>query len=185
MRVMAERGYERATIHHIAEEAGLAAGLLHYHFGAKQQILVSLVETLGHSVQRRIEAMPAHDSARDRLFAIIDAYLALGDDADPSAVAAWVAIGAEACTQPEVRAVYAAQVERTAALFARLLGEWAEEMGGANNGAVDARAGAAALLASIEGAYQLSVAAPGVIPAGSAARSTKLLAEALVRGPQS
>lgn len=40
LRVMARRGYARASIAAIAEEAGLTAGLVHYHFRNKQAILL-------------------------------------------------------------------------------------------------------------------------------------------------
>ncbi|HEY4122015.1 MAG TPA: TetR family transcriptional regulator, partial [Byssovorax sp.] len=41
-RVMAARGYERATVAQIAAEAGLAAGLVHYHFASKRDVLLTL-----------------------------------------------------------------------------------------------------------------------------------------------
>ena len=45
-RVMAREGYGHATVQAIAAEAGLAPGLIHYHFADKREILVELVETL-------------------------------------------------------------------------------------------------------------------------------------------
>src|ERR1051325_1811277 len=44
--VMAERGFDAATVAHIAQAAGLAPGLVHYHFASKQQILLALVRDL-------------------------------------------------------------------------------------------------------------------------------------------
>ena len=41
--VIARHGYEKATIQAIAAQAGLAPGLIHYHFKSKQEILVSLI----------------------------------------------------------------------------------------------------------------------------------------------
>ena len=38
LRVMAERGYERASIAEIAKAAGLSPGLVHYHFTEKQEL---------------------------------------------------------------------------------------------------------------------------------------------------
>ena len=39
-RVMAERGYEKATVSAIAQAAGLTPGLVHYHFKNKQEMLL-------------------------------------------------------------------------------------------------------------------------------------------------
>ncbi|HEY3497153.1 MAG TPA: helix-turn-helix domain-containing protein, partial [Polyangiaceae bacterium] len=44
--VMAREGYEGASIQAIGRAAGLAPGLVHYHFDTKQEILVELIETL-------------------------------------------------------------------------------------------------------------------------------------------
>src|SRR5438067_6934638 len=99
--VMARQGYEKATIQAIAADAGLAPGLLHYHFKSKQEILVSLVTTLAAYGQQRYAAL-AGDAAEPaiRLRAYIDARLALGEGAAPEIVAAWVMIAAEAVRQP-------------------------------------------------------------------------------------
>jgi TetR/AcrR family transcriptional regulator, transcriptional repressor of bet genes len=166
--VMAEDGYERASIAAIARAADLAPGLLHYHFEKKQQILVALVERLARDLERRVETRleRAGDDPRKRLFALVDAFVALDEDADPRAVSAWVVIGAEAVRQPEVRELYAAALRRsldttrdvvTAALRA-------EEKSTRNATRI-----AAAILAAIEGSYQIAAAAPGLLPVGYAA----------------
>ncbi len=174
LQVMSAKGYERATITEIAAAAGLASGLVHYHFENKQQILVALVERLAATVSKRYGA--PRESPRAQLLALVDAHLALGDDADPRAVAAWVVIGAEAISQREVRDVYSAALERVRAEIERLLGAWRFELG------LDprpAKAGAAAILCAIEGAYQLSAGAPTLLPEGSAAPTVRSLCEAL------
>ena len=43
---MAEHGYEKATIQLIAQKAGMAPGLLHYHFASKREMLLELVKAL-------------------------------------------------------------------------------------------------------------------------------------------
>ena len=40
---VAERGYAGATFDHVAREAGVSRGLLHYYFGSKEQLLVQVV----------------------------------------------------------------------------------------------------------------------------------------------
>ncbi|HZB97063.1 MAG TPA: helix-turn-helix domain-containing protein [Candidatus Sulfotelmatobacter sp.] len=39
--VLSSRGYERTTVKDIAEEAGVAPGLIHYYFKSKQQLVVA------------------------------------------------------------------------------------------------------------------------------------------------
>jgi TetR/AcrR family transcriptional repressor of bet genes len=165
--VMAEHGYEKATIQLIAQKAGLAPGLLHYHFKTKAEILLELVKTLANlSRQRFLDFAESASTADERLRAYINARLAKGQGADPHAVAAWVVIGAEAVRQPDVRAVYQDAVRAETALIEELLSACFIDRGRA---LTTVRALAAALLALIEGAFQLASAAPEVMPVGYAA----------------
>ena len=40
---VAERGAAGSTFEHVAREAGVSRGLLHYYFGTKEQLLVEVV----------------------------------------------------------------------------------------------------------------------------------------------
>ncbi len=172
LRTMATTGYERASIRQIAQSAGVAPGIVHYHFGSKLQILLALIPELGDRVHARYRSFRAPDG-RDAVHALLDAHLAVGEGADPNAVAAWVAIGAEAIAQPEVQAAYKAQLQRT---LAELEHQLSAAMGPkAGDRAIE---GARALLGAVEGAYQLASAAPGLMPEGYAAPAVKGLADA-------
>lgn len=172
---MAEHGYEKATIQLIAHKAGLAPGLVHYHFKTKAEILLELIRTLADlSRQRFVGFAESAASADARLRAYLNARLAKGQGADPHVVAAWVIIGAEAVRQPEVRAMYQEVVRAEAALLEELLTACFQERGKA---LAEVRPLAAALLALIEGAFQLASAAPDVMPAGYAAEMAIALAE--------
>jgi TetR/AcrR family transcriptional repressor of bet genes len=175
--VMARTGYERATIASIAREAGLTPGLVHYHFDSKEEILVTAVERLRDTVRARYEARVdrAGDAPIERLFAFVDAHVSRGSDDDPSAVAAWVVVGAQAISQPAVRELYAGVIEESLAELRRLFAACLREV---NGNARDARAYAAAVMSAIEGAYQLSAGAPGALPEGFAAPTL----EKMVRG---
>ena len=48
------RGAAGSTFDHVAREAGVSRGLLHYYFGSKEQLLVEVVR---HDCETRIEAM--------------------------------------------------------------------------------------------------------------------------------
>ena len=173
--VIGKVGYEKATTQAIARQAGLAPGLIHYHFESKQAILVALVEALAEAARSRFEAVLGEARRpRDRLRAYLKARLGLGEGAAPEVVAAWVMIGAEAVRQPEVRAVYRSMVADELALLTTLLRDGLAEQGRDTAGAPALAAG---LLAMIEGAFQLSSAASEAMPRGYAAGAATAYAE--------
>src|SRR5919204_3913202 len=51
------RGAAASTFDHVAREAGVSRGLLHYYFGSKERLLVEVVR---HDAQVRIEALEEH-----------------------------------------------------------------------------------------------------------------------------
>ena len=180
--VMAERGYAAASVASVAEAAGLAAGLVHYHFENKQEILLALVDTLGARARARRDALVKHArTARTRLFAAIDALLAPGDGADARAVACWVAIGAEAVRQPEVRKQYERLVRTGVHELEALLRDVLRSEGRSTAKAAVAAAG---LMAAVEGCFRLAAAAPNVIAAGSAAGLVRAMAVGLIEAQE-
>lgn len=175
LKVMAERGYERASVGEIAKAAGLSPGLVHYHFSDKQEILLTLVGQLASRGRERVETRLAKlkdDDARARVDAFIDAFLSTGADAAPEAVASWVTISAEAIRQPEVRAAYESVVRADL--------EQLESLVAAVTGKRKARALAAGLFAAVQGYFALSASAPGLVPPGSAAGTVKRMAAGLL-----
>jgi len=176
--VMARHGYERASIAAIAKEAGLAPGLVHYHFDSKAEILRALVEGLVRGAKARIDAHVTHaETPEAKLDAFIDALLARGEDADPDAAACWALVGAEAVTQPEVRSLYRAFVSELAAELTLL---FTRACHAADRSGEGSKAMAGALVATIEGYFALGAAVPDVIPMGSAAAMTRHMAHGLV-----
>jgi TetR/AcrR family transcriptional regulator, transcriptional repressor of bet genes len=179
IQVIAREGYSHATIAEIAREAELAPGLVHYHFKNKEEILALAFEELVLSIDARAMARlsGAKDSPRARLVAFIDAHVAMGPDADPSAVVAWVVIGAEAVTQRDVGVLYAkaltAMVDKTRELVRSCL---------KSEGRVtqNARAIAAGIVSLIEGAYRIGVTAPELMPRGFAAPTLRRIVLALL-----
>jgi TetR/AcrR family transcriptional repressor of bet genes len=172
--VMAERGYEGASIQAIARRAGLAPGLIHYHFESKQQILLEAVRQLTALFEARFQALAAEAATpRERLRAFIDARLARGPGASQTAVAAWVIVGAEAVRQPEVKVAFQEVMRAQRALLERLL----RDQAGETLGARDVQHLCAIVLAAIEGAFQLSVSADEVMPKDYAARTLLAVVE--------
>jgi TetR/AcrR family transcriptional repressor of bet genes len=176
--VMAERGYEGASIQRIARAAGLSPGLIHYHFGGKQEILMALFDRVIGSARRRIDArMAKAESPRGQLLAFLDALLATGDGADLGATALWSLIGAEAVRQYEVRRAYEAFAQELKRTLVQLIKATCRDEGRSTRGA---SAMAAGLLATVEGFFAVSAAAPSIVPAGSAAPVTRRMAIGLI-----
>lgn len=177
--VLASSGYSGATISAIAAAADLSPGLLHYHFHSKQEILLALLDRLQKRVELRFEKFCRTREANslERLRSYLDAHVALGDGADPGAVACWVAIGVEAIHQPEVGGLYRRIQEQRLEMLQSLLRECLLEQGRLVEMVPSL---AAALLSHIEGSFQLSVATPGLLPMGFASPTLGLYLEALL-----
>lgn len=101
-----------------------------------------------------------------RLQAYFEARLGLGQGASAEVAAAWVMIGAEAVRQAEVREVYQAAVAQELAALTTLLADCLRQAG---RDPAAAAGLAPALLAFMEGAFQLASAAEAVMPKGYAA----------------
>jgi TetR/AcrR family transcriptional regulator, transcriptional repressor of bet genes len=177
MTAMAEHGYEGASVPDIARAAGLSPGLVHYHFENKQEILLMLVEKLVDGLRARFERrVRAGCAPRARLHAFLDAHVALGDDANPRAVACWVTIGAEAVRQPEVQAAYRRATRRALEQLEQLV---ADALQDERRSAAGGKQIAAALMAAIYGCYQLAGAAQAA-PRGFAAPMLRRMADGLL-----
>jgi AcrR family transcriptional regulator len=64
------RGAAGSTFDHVAKEAGVSRGLLHYYFGSKEQLLVEVVR---HDCEVRIQAMDERLASADSVDALVDA----------------------------------------------------------------------------------------------------------------
>ncbi len=176
VRVMAERGYERASVVEVAEAAELAPGLVHYHYKDKREILLAVVALLGAEGQARLAAAQREGRAKERLTGVIDAYLAAGKSARPDLVRCWAAVIAESVRDEKIAEAYreaiAPQLDLLRKTFAAVAGVRADSK--------RAKAAAAVLFATVSGLVTLHAAAPEVIPAGTAAETVKRMVSALV-----
>jgi len=182
VRVMARRGYGRATIAEIAREARVPQGIVHYHFEDKKEILMGVIGRLSRILAERYERRrrrAGRTETRGKLFAWIDAHVALGADADPTAMACWVALGTEALGDAKVRGVY----ERVLREERKALEELVREALRAERRAeAGARRIATTLQAAVQGAFHLGCAAPATVVPGSMAPLLRRVAEALMDG---
>jgi TetR/AcrR family transcriptional repressor of bet genes len=180
MRTMAKRGYAGASVASIAREAGLAPGLVHYYFESKQAILLELMREIRGGILARFADRldPTDDDPWKRLYAFTDAFL----EHDPTGgtaplQATWLVISAEAIHQPAVRERYRgmllAQVER----IDRLLRDVLKREG---RSVRNARSLAVAIVAAIQGVYQVDAALPGASKPGSSAPALRQMIAGLV-----
>lgn len=164
--VMATQGYAKATIAAIADKANLAPGLIHYHFKNKQEILLELIDQASQlTLERYQQNLLNATSAKERLKAYIDARLAKNTSGTSSMVAAWVVIGTEAIRQEEVRQAYEEALKKQQKVIEDLLAELTDQ----DKKSIKKMTGI--IMAAIEGAFQLSVAAKNIMPQNYAADS--------------
>ena len=67
------RGTAGATFDHVAQEAGVSRGLLHYYFGSKEQLLVEVVR---HDCDLRMGALEEGLAAADSVGGIVEVLVA-------------------------------------------------------------------------------------------------------------
>jgi TetR/AcrR family transcriptional repressor of bet genes len=170
--VMAQQGYEAASIREIAQAAGLAPGLVHHYFPDKEALLVALTEVLGARWLTRLDEA-AGLAPEARLRRMIALHLSV-DEASPEELASWLQIIGEAARRPAVGAVWADVVAGLRARLVSALTALARSRGRT----LDVEAAAAALLALIYGGLTLGSSAGG--PPGYAAAAAWALVEALL-----
>ncbi len=176
--VLAEQGYERATIQAIAKQAQLTPGLIHYHFKTKAEMLMALIAELSAIFQTRYAALASTATTpNEKLLAYINARLAKGKGENPEAVAAWVIIGAEAVKQPEVRALYENAISQELGLLQELLKAHLKSKGKRIKLAPHL---AAVMVATMEGVFQLASAAEAVMPKAYAAKTVIALIDRFI-----
>ena len=151
-RLAARDGHLDAPVSEIARSAGLAPGLVHYYFPRKLDLALAVVEHLTAVLVERL-------SGRTDLEGLLEACLGRGEDERPDAVRAWVAVGASAVKDPEIRVAWTAAMRSLGAALGSALGD-------------DAERGAAAL-ALVLGFWQLGAVDPDGVTPGIALRAAR------------
>lgn len=168
LRVMADRGWANATVNRIAAEANITPGLIHYHFQNKQEILVELVRRLEEEHESRIEHLARAGTPTERVKTMVMGYLKTSPArGDAEAVATWVTITAESIRQPEVRDAFGDAVMRWMEPMRQAI-EDGLKTGEFDTGGLSPEACAAAVLACVQGYYNLGVTVREAVPKGSA-----------------
>lgn len=168
MIVMASKGYEGASIQAIAKQAGLAPGLIHYHFKTKQEILVEAINQLSQILEQRyLSLSETATNAEEKLVAFINSRLAKGEGANIEAVKSWVVIASAAITQDEVRHVFVEIMQKQKQVLTKLVNDYYR--GELNSKQLQNKV--AFIMSFMEGAFSLSVSAAEILPSEWAAET--------------
>lgn len=96
-RVLAEHGFAGATIAAVADEAGVAPGLIHHYFTSKDELFECLLVDLLDRFRARTRGLEA---TSESLEAYLIAAVGLHRGADTVAARCWVGVFAEAVRDP-------------------------------------------------------------------------------------
>jgi AcrR family transcriptional regulator len=148
-RSVAARGTAGSTFDHVAREAGVSRGLLHYHFGTKEKLIAEVVR---RDSEIRLEHLGTELADARTVDDVIAALLHTLEDLierDPGFVALRFELFTSGRRNPEIAAEFAALQRATRAHVAGLLA--AKEREGVVRLADDAEAVAAVLLSLADG----------------------------------
>ncbi len=73
--VIATRGYHQTRISDIAEEAGVAYGLVYHYFGSKEKILAAVFESIWERFSKRIEHISGRNLTVEQKLVMIAMYM--------------------------------------------------------------------------------------------------------------
>jgi TetR/AcrR family transcriptional repressor of bet genes len=175
--VVAERGFDGATLPEVARQLDVSPGLLHHHFSDKDEVVAVAIERLALRLELRAEQRLRHaKSPSQQLRALVNAWLSVDDDADPEGVRAWAAFESAAQANPSVRGVIDVMLARARTRFVDAVGavhpDWStlrrERVG-------------LALLFAVEGALRVGTATT-LLHAGDAAAAVQALVDAIGEG---
>jgi predicted metal-dependent HD superfamily phosphohydrolase len=133
---------------------------VNYHFATKQDLLLAVVDHLTAQIRTRADMVSGRDPW-STLDGLVDGCLGKGAGADPTAVAAWTALGSEAMRAPEIAERYVEALKGLHASFEAAMDACAPGLSHAGR--------AATTLATIEGAFRVGTTAPGILPDGKMA----------------
>jgi AcrR family transcriptional regulator len=128
-RVFARRGYHRALLEEVAEEAGFSTGAVYSNFEGKEDLFLTLLERIVERQTAELaEAVAAGGTVAARATqgaATFTAFLAREPELFMLVMEFW----AQAVREPELRPRFAARYERIRTALAELIDQSAAELG--------------------------------------------------------
>ncbi len=181
MTVMTKKGYDCASMADVASEAGLAKGLIHYHFKNKQEILLEVLKDISSRHNKRLidKLSRQSEAPLEQLNAFIDIHLSL-KEFDLELLTCWVVLTGEALRKKRVRTAYNKSVENNNRILEEIIQRGLKDK---IFNCPDVKTAASAITAAIQGYLVIAATTPNLIPAGSATQSVKLMAQGLLGSP--
>lgn len=124
--VVARRGFDKATVAHIARAAGYTTGMLPHYYDSKQEILLAALRLSLRRMEARLKAAAGE---RPDLLAVLSETLPL-DESRMTECAFWTAFWGQVSTDPEARRLNAWVHREYARLFRRCVAtHWPQSAG--------------------------------------------------------
>src|SRR5918992_3832479 len=120
-RSVAARGAAGATFDHVAREAGVSRGLLHYHFGTKERLLAEVVRRDADIRMAALDRALEQAHTADEVIEVLVHSLEELVDRDPGFVALMFELFTSGRRNPEIAAEFAALHHATRTRLAELL----------------------------------------------------------------
>ena len=158
-RAVAARGAAGATFDHVAREAGVSRGLLHYHFGTKERLLAEVVRRDAGIRMEALDRARAEAPTPDEVFEVLVHTRQGHRERDPAVVALMFELFTSGRRNPEIAAEFAALQRATRSRLAELLA--ARQKQGAVRLADEPEAVAAVLLSLADGFALRLLGEPG------------------------
>lgn len=120
---VAKYGAAGATFDHVAREAGVSRGLLHYYFGSKEKLLIEVVRS---ETERLVELIKAASTAATSAEELVNIFLAQLENIiehEPELYLLGFELIGEARRHPEIGSEVAEYNRRTRAQFGEILEE--------------------------------------------------------------
>ncbi len=122
--VVAEYGFERATVARIARAAGYTTGMVAHYFESKQEIILAALRLMLHRIEQRLTRQRAAGEAN--LVAVLSETLAL-DAQRFTECAFWMAFWGQVSADPKLKRLNVWVHRAYSRLFARCLEQhWSE-----------------------------------------------------------
>jgi len=121
--LFAERGYQGVSVDEIAKNAGVAKGLVNYHFGSKENLLVHVLSKGTSTLFAQLDSIISQKkSARDKIRAAIEIYLSVAS-AGPAMTRMAMIATFEAAYSESLRKLWLAFMDQNLSKFNELLEE--------------------------------------------------------------
>ena len=126
-RSVASRGAAGATFDHVAREAGVSRGLLHYHFGTKERLMAEVVRRDADIRMAALDRALAGARTRDEVIGVLVHSLEDLVDRDPGFVALMFELFTSGRGNPEIAEAFASLHSATRSRLGDLLAAKQEE----------------------------------------------------------